>query len=176
MCCELEGTRMSVLTFLQSSDLRYTVGIPFSVLLGVMLFGIGVTITAPPRSETIRRHGTRIGRWQLPAEYVDHTEGVLHAHEPRHLDDDAPSGEHTGTLSIMEPRSEEIMSWPQVGRRGLESIVRHTTVTENWCPYIGDPRVALLETRTAEYLFARRPKDQLDTGRTQFIRSFSYSG
>ena len=57
-----------------------------------------------------------------------------------------------------------------LGRRAVGSPVRHVPVARDWMPYIGTSRiVAILETPTAEYLFARNPKDQLSTTRTQYV-------
>jgi hypothetical protein len=60
-----------------------------------------------------------------------------------------------------------------VGRHARESLVKVMPVDSEWAPPIGDVRIALLETPTAEYLFARRPKDQLDTSR--LVRAYAYS-
>lgn len=64
---------------------------------------------------------------------------------------------------------EDFHQYPQMGRRGLESAVRNMRVPTSWRPPVGNVRIALLETQTAEYLFARKPKDQLRTDRTHRV-------
>jgi hypothetical protein len=58
-----------------------------------------------------------------------------------------------------------------LGRHGMESPVRNEPVQPEWAPPVGGIRIALLDTPTAEYLFARKPKDQLNVAR--FVRSYT---
>jgi hypothetical protein len=89
-------------------------------------------------------------------------------HVPRHAADEMHDPTHV--------MGADIEAFIQVGRHGLSSLVRYTRVASDWNPIMGSVRIALLETHTAEYLFARKPKDQLNTERVQFVRAYAYSG
>lgn len=100
-------------------------------------------------------------------EYVEKEPTILHVaqHLPAPVSDD---GDLTFELTV---DLYDMESYPQMGRRGVASIVRQQRVTDDWYPPIASVRIALLETMTAEYLFVRKPKDQLDTTRTQYVYS-----
>lgn len=53
----------------------------------------------------------------------------------------------------------EYLNPVQVGTHGHSSPVRNAHVASDWRPPIGNVRIALLETATAEYILARKPKD-----------------
>lgn len=148
-------------------EISYILGIPASIFCGIMLVAIGLSVTRPENGQLVRRHSARDRYWSVLPEICERSEGVLHPSQPRHLDatDD--------TTDVVGPEMEH---WPTVGRRAIDSPVRHMPVPQDWRPYVGDLRIALLETCTAQYLFVRQPKDQLDTTRTQFVRAYAYTG
>jgi hypothetical protein len=93
-------------------------------------------------------------------------------HVPRHRVDDFDD-----VTTIIDLETFNAMEqWPVLGRRGAQSPIRQTPVHSEWHPVIGarriDTFIMLMQTNTAQYLFARRPNDQLDTTRPQFIRNY----
>lgn len=75
--------------------------------------------------------------------------------EPRHLaivdeDDDTIIVSHTVVGSLV---FEDIQDYPQMGRRGIESVVRQQRVADDWCPLIGNHRIHWLEEQTRELVF-----------------------
>lgn len=137
------------------------IAIPVSILAALLLFGIGLAVTRVQQPQLVRRHSGSDTYWSIQPEQIDHSEGVLTAeHRPRHsrvLDTvyDAIEGQDACIVDGT------IETWESFGRRGLDSPVRHQKVDDDWMPPLGNIRIALLRTPTAEYLFARKPKDQL---------------
>lgn len=71
----------------------------------------------------------------------------------------------------------EVLATPvTIGRRAIGSPVRHMPVSCDWVPPVGHVRIAILDTPTGEYLFVRRPKDQLNTRRTRYVDSYVTAG
>lgn len=127
--------------------------IPASILCALILVGIGLAITRKQSPQLVRRHSGADTYWSIQPEQLDRPEGVLTVeHAPRHYADD----DDTIILNISE-----MEAWESVGRRAVDSPVRHAPVDALWMPPISDIRIALLTTPTAEYLFARKPHDQL---------------
>ena len=149
------------------ASISYILGIPSAIFCGAMLVAIGLSVTRPENPRDIRRHTGVHVYWRLQPELLERSEGVLHTgyHVPRHNADLLED-----PITVMHY---DLESARQVGRRGAESPARNMPVSHDWRPCSGELRIALLETRTAEYLFARKPKDQLDTARTQFVRSYA---
>jgi len=61
-------------------------------------------------------------------------------------------------FEITQDLTTEFLNPVITGRRAIDSPARHLPVPHDWTPPIGQIRIALLETPTAEYLIARRPK------------------
>lgn len=149
-----------------SNALATVVAIPAAVLCALLLVAIGLLITARPRPQLVRRHSGPDTYWQLSEMPVDRAEGVLHReHRPRH----AISIDDEDTQII----GDDLESYESFGRRSADSPVRYAIVPSDWCPPIGDIRIAILETPTAEYLFARKPKDQLTP---RIVRGYMTAG
>jgi hypothetical protein len=79
---------------------------------------------------------------------------------PRHLRSDAELLAELD-FEITVDLTTEFLNPVITGRRAIDSPVRHTPVAPHWAPPIGDIRIAILDTPTAEYLFVRKSKDQL---------------
>jgi hypothetical protein len=77
--------------------------------------------------------------------------------QPKH----ATPEEATTHYEVVEGVIDELETYPQVGRRGLYSAVRAMRVAEDWQPYIGDRLVTILMQSTTEWLFVRKPAQQL---------------
>jgi hypothetical protein len=88
---------------------------------------------------------------------------------PRHLKSDYDILAELDFEITQELTTEFLATPVSVGRHAISSPVRHVMVPPNWAPPIGNIRITLLETPTAEYLFARKPKDQLSLTRTQYV-------
>ena len=145
------------MNILMSPTASYVIAIPAAFFCAALLVAIGLWITRVPRSQIIRRHIGPDTYWSVQPEQLTRSEGVLHAEYigPRHarpVDDEDTVVIETGL---------DLEAYECVGRRGADSPVRHQLVPQDWMPPVGDIRVALLTTPTAEYLFARKPKDQL---------------
>jgi hypothetical protein len=139
---------------LSSPAASYVIAIPASILVAIILVAIGLAVTRVPRPQIIRRHSGADTYWSVQPEQLNRVEGVLTAeHRPRHYADDSDD--------TMVLHTEDMEAWETVGRRAVDSPVRHVPVPPHWAPPIGDLRIAILETMTAEYLFVRQPKDQL---------------
>lgn len=133
----------------------YVIAIPATIACALLLVGIGLAVSRRQSPELVRRHSGADTYWSILPEKLDSSVGVLHpVRGPRHA---APvDDEDTIVLDI-----DGMETWESVGRRAEDSPVRHTQVPQDWRPPIGSLRIAILETPTAEYLFARKPKDQL---------------
>lgn len=138
-----------------SDAVAFVVAIPTSILVALILVGIGLLVTAKPNPQLVRRHSGPDTYWSIQPEQISHAEGVLTAeYKPRRYADDD---------DIVVLDTDDMEGWETTGRRGLDSPVRHQPVPDHWMPPIGDMRILLLQTPTAEYLWARKPKDQLQT-------------
>lgn len=134
--------------------------IPASLLCALLLVGIGLAVTRTQSPQLIRKHAGADTYWSVQPERIDHVEGVLTTeHQPKHsrIIDDV--NDAIGNDTVVLPGMMEM--WESVGRRAVDSPVRHQRVHDYWMPPIGDIRITLLQTPTAEYLFARKSKDQL---------------
>ena len=152
-----------------NTQLYTYIGAMIAIVICVLLLtGIGLAVTRRERPQLVPEHSPADRYW-----YRHHpigegpTEALRRPHRPRHLDtaDTRPG--------VITPEMER---WPATGRRAVTSLVRHIPVASDWRPVTGSTRIALLETPTAEYLFARRPKDQLNTTTPRFIRAYMYAG
>lgn len=140
------------------------IAIPVSILAAMLLVAIGLLVTAKPSPQLVRRHTGPHNYWSVQPEQIDHVEGVLHAeYKPRRY---ANRDDDDTTDVIYTPDME---GWETTGRRGLDSPVRHQQVPTHWVPPIGNLRIAILETMTAEYLFVKKPKDSLQP---QMVRPY----
>lgn len=127
---------------------------PASALCGLLLLGIGLAVSRPEAAQTIRKHTGAQTYWSIQPEQLSRPEGVLTAeHRPRH----GVSIDEDDTVDF----SADLESYVSVGRRAVDSPVRHQEVPSHWVPPVGDVRIAILETATAEYLFVKKAKDQL---------------
>lgn len=146
---------------LSSPAASYVVAIPAIVLCAIVLVGIGLAVTRIPRPQIIRRHSGTDTYWSVQPEQLTRAEGVLTVeHRPKHsriIDDvyDAIGNDDTIILDGT------IETWESYGRRSADSPVRHQPVPSDWMPPVGNVLIKILSTPTAEYLFARKPKDQL---------------
>lgn len=135
---------------------------PASMLCGLMLLGIGLAVSRTEATQSIRRHTGAQTYWSIQPEQIVRPEGVLtREHRPLH----AASIDDDDTVDL----TADLESYVSVGRRAVDSPVRHQEVSPNWVPPVGDPRIAILETATAEYLFVKQPKDQL---RPRLVRPY----
>lgn len=75
---------------------------------------------------------------------------------PRHLTTPSRSKPY-----VLEGVIDDLESYPQVGRRGRYSVARHMPVASDWCPYIGDRLITILQQSTTEFLFVRQAVSQL---------------
>lgn len=143
----------------------YLTAIPAIAICVILLVGIGLLVTSVEQAQFLPEHspGNRYWYRQLPV--GEGPTEALRAHRPRHLDPDDI------TDTVIGP---EMDQWPSTGRRGVTSPVRHIPVTNDWKPVMGAVRIALLETHTAEYMFVKKPKDQLNVAR--FVRSYVFTG
>lgn len=144
-----------------SDATAFIIAVPISFLVALLLVGIGLSVSRKQSPQLIRRHSGPDTYWQLRPEQLSHSEGVLTAeHRPKHrrtVDDEIFDTSEDDTIIL----DGTIETWESYGRRGLDSPVRHEPVPSHWVPPIGELRIAILETMTAEYLFVRQPKDQL---------------
>ena len=138
----------------------YVIAIPAIFLVAVILIAIGLFVTRTDRPQVFRRHSGRDTYWSVQPEELERSEGVLTAeHQPKHsrIIDDVYDAIGDDTVIL----DGTIETWESVGRRAVDSPVRHVPVPPSWMPPIGDIRITLLQTPTAEYLWARKPHDQL---------------
>jgi len=153
-----------------SDTIAMVVAIPTSLLAALVLVGIGLLITGKPSPQLVRRHSGPDTYWSIQPEQISHSEGVLTAeYKPRRYRDDNTVDEDDSTIIL----DGTIETWESYGRRGADSPVRHLPVPSDWMPPLGNVRIAILETPTAEYLFARKPKDQLTT---RIVRGYMTNG
>lgn len=145
----------------------YLTAIPAVAICAILLVGIGLLVTRAERAQLIPEHSTVDRYWYRQRPVGEGPTEALRAHRPRHLDAEDITPSATGP---------EMEQWPTVGRRSVTSPVRHLPVSDDWTPVMGALRIALLETHTAEYLFVRKPHDQLNTTTPRFIRSYMYAG
>lgn len=145
----------------------YVIAIPATIVCALILVGIGLAVSRKQSSELVRRHSGADTYWTVLPEKLESSVGVLTPDRgPRHA---APANdEDTVVLDI-----EGMEMWESVGRRAVDSPVRHTQVPQDWRPPIGSLRIAILETATAEYLFVKQPKDQL---RPRSVRPYMLTG
>lgn len=158
--------------YAMSNAIAMIVAIPASILAALVLVGIGLLITSKPSPQLIRKHTGPDTYWSTTPEQLGRIEGVLTAeHRPRHnrIIDDVYDIIDTEETVILNGTLE---TWESVGRRAADSPVRHAPVPATWMPPIGEMRIAALSTATAEYLFVRKPKDQLQP---RLVRSYMTS-
>lgn len=144
----------------------YVIAIPATIACALLLVGIGLAVSRRQSPELVRRHSGADTYWSIQPEQIVRPEGVLtREHQPLH----AASVDDEDTVDL----TADLESYVSVGRRAVDSPVRHQEVAPNWVPPVGDLRIAILETATAEYLFVKQPKDQL---RPRLVRSYVHTG